>query len=94
MQMRRGELWVSSSAWCEKGMMRKPYKNALRICRVIKERACVHCFWLAKPLGIWYHSVAAAAASAAAASAAAVVMYSMYQHRHHAYDRQTYNIYN
>ena len=47
--MRRGGLWVSCSAWREKGMMRKLCKNALRIFREIKERACVHCFWLAKP---------------------------------------------
>ena len=50
--MRRGGLWVSSSAWCEKGMMRKLCKNALRVFREIKERACVHCFWLVKPLGL------------------------------------------
>ena len=40
------------SAWCEKGMMRKLSKNALRVFREIKERAYVHCFRLAKPLGI------------------------------------------
>ena len=58
-QMGRGGLWVSSSAWCEKGVMRKLCKNALRVFREIEERACVHCFWLAKPLGvrgIWYDS--------------------------------------
>ena len=32
--------------------MRKLCKNALRVFREIKERACVHCFWLAKPLGL------------------------------------------
>ena len=42
--MRRSGLWVSNRAWCEKG-------NALRVFREIKGRACVHCFWLAKPLG-------------------------------------------
>ena len=54
-QMRRGGLWVSSSAWWEKGMMRKLFKNALRVFREIKERASVHCFCLAKPLGL-HHS--------------------------------------
>ena len=48
--MMRGGLWVSSSAWCEKGMMRKLYKNSLWLFREIKDRACVHCFCLAKPL--------------------------------------------
>ena len=42
--MRRGGLWVLSSTWCEKGMMRILCKNALRVFREIKERACVHCF--------------------------------------------------
>ena len=52
-QRRRGGLWVSSSAWCEKGMMRKLCKNALRVFKEIKERACVHCcYCLAKPLGL------------------------------------------
>ena len=37
--MRRGGLWVSSSAWCEKGMMTKLCKNVLRVFREIKERA-------------------------------------------------------
>ena len=50
--MRRGGLWVFSSAWREKGMMRKLCKNTSRVFREIKERACVHCFWLAKPLGL------------------------------------------
>ena len=49
--MTRGGLWVFSSAWREKGMMRKLCRNALRVFREIKEIACVHCFWLAKPLG-------------------------------------------
>ena len=49
--MKRGGLWVSSSTWCEKGMMRKLRKNALRVFREIEERACVHCFRVAKPLG-------------------------------------------
>ena len=40
-----------SGAWCEKGMMRKLCKNALRVLREIKERACVHCFCPAEPLG-------------------------------------------
>ena len=48
--MRRGGLWVFSSAWRDKGMMRIVCQNALRVFREIKERACVHCFWLAKPL--------------------------------------------
>ena len=30
-QMRRGGLWVCSSAWCEKGIMRRLYKTALRV---------------------------------------------------------------
>ena len=51
MQMRRSGLWVFSSAWREKDMMRKLCKNALRVFREIKEGACVHCFCLAKPLG-------------------------------------------
>ena len=50
-QMRRGGSWVSSSTWGEKGTMRKLCKNALRVFKEIEERACVHCFWLAKPLG-------------------------------------------
>ena len=41
MQMGRGGLWVCDSVWCENGM----------ICGEIKERACVHCLWLAKPVG-------------------------------------------
>ena len=42
-----------SRAWCEKGMMmRKLSKNASRVFREIKERARLHCFWLAKPLGM------------------------------------------
>ena len=49
--MKRGGLWVFSRAWCEKGIMRKLCKNALRVFREIKKRACVHCFCLAKPLG-------------------------------------------
>ena len=49
--MGRGGLWVSSRAWCEKGMVRKLCKNALRVFREIKETACVHRFCLAKPLG-------------------------------------------
>ena len=49
--MRRGGLWVSSSVWCEKGMMKKLGKNALRVFREVKERAYVHCFCLAKPMG-------------------------------------------
>ena len=53
--MRRGGLWVSSSAWCEKGMMRKLCKKALRAFREIKVRACVHCFRLTKPLGMEYN---------------------------------------
>ena len=52
--MRRGGLLVFSSAWREKGMMRKLCKKALRVFREFKERTCVHCFWLAKPLGIQY----------------------------------------
>ena len=52
--MRRGGLWVSSSAWCEKGMMMKLCNNALRVFREIKERACVRCFCLAKPLGSYH----------------------------------------
>ena len=44
-QMRRGGLWVCSSAWCEKGVMRRLYKSALRACGEIKERAYVHFFW-------------------------------------------------
>ena len=51
MQTRRVELWVCSSAWCEKGVMRRLCKTALRICGEIKERACVRSFWLAKHLG-------------------------------------------
>ena len=42
--------YLSSSPWCEKGMLRKLCKNALRVFGAIKERACVHCFWLVKPL--------------------------------------------
>ena len=42
---------MQRSAWCEKGKMRRLRKNALRVCGEIKERACVHSFWLAKPLG-------------------------------------------
>ena len=52
MQKKIGGLWVWNSAWCEKGMMRELCKNALRVFREIKVRACVHCFCLAKPLGI------------------------------------------
>ena len=52
MQTKRGGLWVCSSAWCEKGVMRRLRKNALRVCGEMKERACVHSFWLARPLGI------------------------------------------
>ena len=52
--MRRGGLWVSSSAWREKDMVKKLYKKALRVFREIKERACVHRFCLAKPLGLHY----------------------------------------
>ena len=40
--MRRGGLWVCSSAWCEMGVMRILYKSALRACGEIKERAYVH----------------------------------------------------
>ena len=43
-QMKRGGLWVLSSAWYEKGMMRKSCKNALRVFKEIKDTACVHCF--------------------------------------------------
>ena len=50
--MRNGGIWVSSSKLCEKGMMRKLCKNALRVFREIKERACVHCFFVTKPLGL------------------------------------------
>ena len=32
-------------------MMRKLCKNSLRVFKEIEERACVHCFCLAKPLG-------------------------------------------
>ena len=35
-------------------MMMKLCKNALRVFREIKERACVHCFCLAKPLGSYH----------------------------------------
>ena len=49
--LRRGGLWVCSSAWCEKGIMRRLCKSALRVGGEIKERACVHSFWLTKPLG-------------------------------------------
>ena len=39
-QMRRGGLWVCSSAWCEKGIMRRfSKKNALWVGEEIKERA-------------------------------------------------------
>ena len=50
-QVRRVRFWVWSSAWCEKGVMRRFCKNALRVCGEIKERACVQSFWLAKLLG-------------------------------------------
>ena len=48
--MRRGG--VSSSTRCEKSVMKKLCKNALRVFKETKERACVHCFWLAEPLGV------------------------------------------
>ena len=38
--MRRGGLWVSSSAWCEKSMVRILCKNALRVFRERKEPVC------------------------------------------------------
>ena len=50
--MRRGGFWVSSSAWYEKSMVWILCKNALRVFREIKERACVHRLYLAKPLGL------------------------------------------
>ena len=50
-QLRRGGLWVCSSARCEKGIMRRLCKSALRVGGEIKERACMHSFRLAKPLG-------------------------------------------
>ena len=50
-QMMRGGLWVCSSTWCEKGIMRRFCKNALRVFGKIKESACVHSFGSAKPLG-------------------------------------------
>ena len=43
--MRRNELWVCSSACCEKSLMRRLCKNAFRVGWKIKERACVHSFW-------------------------------------------------
>ena len=51
-QMTRGGLWVCSSAWCEKGIMRRFCKNASRVFGEFKERACVHSFGSAEPLGI------------------------------------------
>ena len=45
---------IYSGVWCEKGVIRRLCKNALRVCGEIKEGACVHYFWLAKPLG---HSI-------------------------------------
>ena len=52
-QMERGGLWVPvySSGWCEKGVMRRLCKDTLRIGGEIKERACMHSFWVAKPMG-------------------------------------------
>ena len=41
---------IYSGVWCEKGVIRRLCKNALRVCGEIKEGACVHYFWLAKPL--------------------------------------------
>ena len=41
-QMTRGGLWVCSSAWWEKGIMRRFCKNALWVFGEFKERACVH----------------------------------------------------
>ena len=51
MQMSRGGLWAFSSAWRDKVIMRRLCKNASRGGGEVKERACVHCFWLAKGLG-------------------------------------------
>ena len=44
-QMGRGGLRVYISVWCEKGIMRKSFKNASTVCEEIKQRACVHSFW-------------------------------------------------
>ena len=41
-QMRRDELWVCSSAWCEKGIIRRLPKK--RVGGETEERACVHSF--------------------------------------------------
>ena len=51
--MKRGGLWVPvcSSGWCEKGVMRRLCKDTLRVGGEIKERACMHSFWVAKPMG-------------------------------------------
>ena len=43
--MGRGEIWVYSSVWCEKGIMTILCENALTVCDEIKQRACVHSFW-------------------------------------------------
>ena len=50
--MRRGGLWVCNIAWRDKGTMRRLRKNASMVYEEIKERACVHSSWLAKPLGV------------------------------------------
>ena len=49
--MRRGGLWVCSSAWCGKGHRpnEEIVQNAVRVGGEIKERVCVHSFWLDKP---------------------------------------------
>ena len=51
LQMRRGGLWVCSSAWCGKGHRpnEEIVQNAVRVVGEIKERVCVHSLWLAKP---------------------------------------------
>ena len=42
-------LWVCSSAWCKKGIMRRLPKNALRVGGEIKERACMLCTLVGYP---------------------------------------------
>ena len=48
--MTRVGLWVFSSTWCEKGIMRRLRKNILMVGGEVKGRACVRSLSLAKPL--------------------------------------------